>query len=141
MINMIDMFQFCMDTSDVDSGGWTIVNFINAFADFLEKMASYIYTILGFIMLIVGIFKIARALQSNGRAQTSWIINILCVVLGAAFAFGGVYGILTELGHAAKGELEYIVNKSDTNKSDTPAESSPAPVTAIIIDIDGLHFE
>lgn len=74
-----------------NGGGWSINNVLNHTKERLVDWGSILIMVIGVVMIIVGIFKIAQALISHGKTQVNWVINILLIVIGALFCAGSVF--------------------------------------------------
>ena len=70
---------------------------INNAKDSIGQVGSVAMTALGIVMIIVGAFKIAKALMNHGKEQTSWVINILLIVIGGVMLVSGL-GIFVKAG-------------------------------------------
>lgn len=91
-----------------EQNGWTLENFLkNAFKK-LGNWGSILITIIGVVMLVAGIYQVAKGLISHGKTQVSWPIAILLILLGAALAFAGVWGIFEAVGTGTKGTIEAL---------------------------------
>lgn len=67
---------------------WNVVHVINNTGDLVKKIGSALLIVIGAVMIIVGIFKIAQGLISHGKTQVNWVVNILLIVVGALFCAG-----------------------------------------------------
>lgn len=63
----------------------------------LISWGALLMMIIGVVMIIVGIFKIAQGLISHGKTQVNWVVNILLIIIGALFCAGATFfkGTLT----------------------------------------------
>lgn len=90
------------------ANGWTLENFLkNAFQK-LKGWGGILVTIIGIVMLVAGIYQVAKGLISHGKTQVSWPIAIILILLGAALAFAGVWGLMSDIGTGAKGTIEAL---------------------------------
>jgi len=76
---------------DEPSGGWEVNNVLNNVRELLITVGQGLMMIIGVVMIIVGIFKIASGLMSHGKQQVNWVINILLILVGALFCAGSVF--------------------------------------------------
>ena len=72
-------------------GGWEVNNVLNNVRELLITVGQGLMMIIGVVMIIVGIFKIASGLMSHGKQQVNWVINILLILVGALFCAGSVF--------------------------------------------------
>lgn len=70
---------------------WSFDNVIDKLQGKLRDWGSGLMVIVGIVMIIVAIFKIAQGLMSHGKTQVNWVINILLIVVGALFCAGGAF--------------------------------------------------
>lgn len=90
------------------SNGWTLENFLtNAFKK-LKGWGGILVTIIGIVMLVAGIYQVAKGLISHGKTQVSWPIAIILILLGAALAFAGVWALMGDIGTGARGTIEAL---------------------------------
>lgn len=93
-------------------GDWSVNNVLNSLTTKLRSWGGLLMVVIGVVMCIVGIFKIAQGLISHGKTQVNWVINILLICVGALFCVGGsFFNTLTDgtnngIGHAISNELE-----------------------------------
>lgn len=74
--------------------GWSINNFLNNLNENLSKWGGMLVVVVGLVMVIVAVIKIAKGLMGGGRAQTNWVLNIVLFFLGGALAFGGGWSLV-----------------------------------------------
>lgn len=72
-------------------GDWNIMNVMGKTGDMARDIGAGLMVVIGIIMIIVGIFKIAQGLISHGKTQVNWVINILLILVGALFCAGGAF--------------------------------------------------
>ena len=75
----------------IAANGWKINNVLNNTTNNLRSWGGLVMVIVGVVMCIVGIFKIAQALISHGKTQANWVINIMLILVGALFCIGGAF--------------------------------------------------
>ena len=74
--------------------GWSINNFLTNLNKNLNLWGGLLIVVVGLVMVIVAVIKIAKGLMSSGRGQTNWVLNIVLFFLGGALAFGGGWGLV-----------------------------------------------
>ena len=74
--------------------GWSINNFLTNLNKNLNLWGGLLIVVVGLVMVIVAVIKIAKGLMSSGRVQTNWVLNIVLFFLGGALAFGGGWGLV-----------------------------------------------
>lgn len=95
-------------------GGWSVSNVLKNIANKLRVWGSGLMIVIGIVMIIVGIWKIASGLISHGKQQVNWVVNILLIIVGALFCAGGAFfaNVLTSenggLGSALSTELQEL---------------------------------
>lgn len=90
------------------ANGWTLENFLNNAFKKLKGWGGILVTIIGIVMLVAGIYQVAKGLISHGKTQVSWPIAIILILLGAALAFAGVWGLMSDIGTGARGTIESL---------------------------------
>ena len=75
-------------------GSQSLSTFIEALFQQLGIWGSWIVGVIGVVMIIVGIYQIAKGIMSGGKGQTNWVMAILCLLLGGALAAGGGWALL-----------------------------------------------
>lgn len=86
---MVSLQQFAQFMS-----GWSINNFLTNLNKNLNLWGGLLIVVVGLIMVIVAVIKIAKGLMSSGRGQTNWVLNIVLFFLGGALAFGGGWSLV-----------------------------------------------
>ena len=102
---------------------FSVGNFLNGLNNSLFNWGKVIVVIIGVVMVIVGVFNIAKGLMSGGRAQTNWVLNLVLFFVGGAIAFGGGWG---------------LVQNVSAGGSDTIYEMANGGVAAIVMDVDEI---
>lgn len=74
--------------------GWSINNFLANLNKNLSQWGGMLIVVVGLVMVIVAVVKIAKGLMSSGRGQTNWVLNIVLFFLGGALAFGGGWSLV-----------------------------------------------
>lgn len=68
---------------------WDIGSFLNNTKSTLQSWGSSLIILIGVVMVIVSVYKIASGLISHGKQQTNWAIAIILLIVGGAFMVGG----------------------------------------------------
>lgn len=74
--------------------GWSINNFLANLNKNLSQWGGMLIVVVGLVMVIVAVVKIAKGLMGGGRAQTNWVLNIVLFFIGGALAFGGGWSLV-----------------------------------------------
>ena len=82
----IDMMSKVLPMAD-----WNLNNVLENTKTRLIDIGCLLMMVIGVVMIIVGIFKIAQALISHGKTQVNWPVNILLIVVGALFCAGSAF--------------------------------------------------
>ena len=91
--------------SQVPLMDWSISNFLNKLNSNLNSWGQVIVAIIG-VMVIVGVFLIAKGLMSQGRGQVNWFLAITLLLLGGCLAFASGWNWLKDVGTGAKNTLD-----------------------------------
>ena len=103
-----------------NSNGWTIDNFLKNLNGRLNTWGGLIVTVLGVVMLIVGIFNIAKGMMGGGRGQVNWVLNIALIVVGGALAFSGGWQLLTDISKGTGQSLNDLGTSSNAGNAGNP---------------------
>lgn len=87
---------------------WSVDNLLNNLNSSLNNWAVILVAIVGVVMCIVGVFKIAKGLMSKGQGQVNWVLNIALILIGGALAFGGGWGLVSSLSSGAEDTLNNL---------------------------------
>lgn len=74
--------------------GWDLTSFLTNLQGQGMGWLSGIVTLIGLVLLGVGVYKGAKGLMSRNNGQTSWPMVILMIVLGVLLLTTGVGGIM-----------------------------------------------
>lgn len=85
--------------------GWSINNFLTNLNKNLNLWGGLLIVVVGLIMVIVAVIKIAKGLMSSGRGQTNWVLNIVLFFIGGALAFGGGWGLVQSISQGGSDTL------------------------------------
>lgn len=70
---------------------WRINNVLENLRSSLRSWGAGLMMIVGVVMIIFGIFKIAQGMISHGKTQVNWVVNILLIIVGALFCAGSTF--------------------------------------------------
>ena len=73
-------------------GGWDVTTFLTSLATQLEQWGSIIIVLIGIVMIIWSIYKLATGLLSQGRQDISWFKIGIAFLVGGAFVAAGIGG-------------------------------------------------
>lgn len=65
--------------------GWTLGHFANSSKDLAANVGAAACMILGAIMIVVALVKVATGLLSHGKKQTEWVPILVLFVAGCLF--------------------------------------------------------
>lgn len=68
---------------------WDIGTFLNNTKSTIQSWGGSLIVLIGVIMVIVSVYKIASGLISHGKQQTNWAVAIILLIVGGAFIAGG----------------------------------------------------
>lgn len=89
---------------------WDLTNFLSNSTSQLKTWGGMAFTLIGVVMIIVAIVKIAKALISHGKTQTSWPINIALLLVGGALSIGGAWGWVSGIAQGGKQTIDDLGN-------------------------------
>ena len=91
------------------TGGWDLTTFLGNATAQLEIWGGLLMVLLGVVMIIVAIWRIAKGLISHGKTQTNWFVAIALLLLGGALAgLGGGRAAWEWVSGIAKGGKQTI---------------------------------
>lgn len=97
-----------------NGGTWRICTVLYNIRSLMIQWGSALIMVIGVVMVLVGIWKIAQALISHGKTQVSWVVNISLILVGILFCAGSAFfktmvaSENTSLGGALANELENL---------------------------------
>lgn len=99
------------------SSRFDIENLLTNAGSTLAGWAKLLMIIIGIIMVVVGVYQIAKGLMSGGGqrgAQTNWIVAILLIVLGGALGFfgGGGWDFVVTIAQGGKKTINDLAQQS-----------------------------
>lgn len=89
----------------MDGNKWELDTFLKNLNDSLGKWGQAIVAIIGLVLIIIGVFKIAQGLMSGGRGQTNWVLSIGMILIGGILAIGTSFQLLKDIGQGANDTL------------------------------------
>ena len=100
---------------------WRICTVLNNVRDLLRWWGGALMMVIGVVMVLVGVWKIAQALISHGKTQANWVVNIALIVVGILFCAGTAFFMAmtssenNSLGGALANELEGLGTRQGTS--------------------------
>lgn len=97
---------------------WRICTVLYNVRRLMIDWGAALMMVIGVVMIIVGIWKIAQGLISHGKTQVSWVVNIALILVGILFCAGSsFFKAMTasegnSLGGALANELSALGNGS-----------------------------
>lgn len=73
---------------------WDLGSFLENAVKTVQQWGKWIILLIGIIMVLFGVYKIARGFISHGKQQTDWVIAILLILVGGALFAGGMTWVL-----------------------------------------------
>lgn len=92
-------------------GDWDIDSLLGGLNTTLRTWGGVFVVVVGLIMVIVAVIKIAKGLISHGKTQTNWVINIILFFLGGALCFGGGWDLVAGISEGGDKTLQTIGEK------------------------------
>lgn len=89
----------------VMTGGWDLGTFLKSATSTLKEWGGYFVILVGVVMLIAGVFQIAKGLISHGRTQVNWFVCFTLIILGGAFMTGG-WGFISTISSGGQKTIE-----------------------------------
>lgn len=70
---------------------WSITNLLTGAGKTLQSWGSLLMVVIGVVMVIAGVFQIAKGLISHGGqgGRTNWAVAILLIIVGGAIGLFG----------------------------------------------------
>lgn len=68
---------------------WDLVSALRNAGNYVGKLGSAAVIMLGFILILVGAWKLAMKLINGEKSRESWGMIVALIVIGGAFAYGG----------------------------------------------------
>lgn len=75
--------------SQIPMATWSISDLLKNTQSAVQTWGGLLITLLGCVLIIVGVVKIVMGLISHGKKPTNWAVIIIMIIVGGALAFGG----------------------------------------------------
>lgn len=98
-------------TGGTGGTGWDLDTFLANFGDKLKEWGSLLFIILGVVLLIVAIYKLATGLMSHGKGQpTNWLVILLMFLFGGALVVAGTgsFGWVSDIAAGGKATIDNL---------------------------------
>lgn len=99
-----------------NAGNSTLTKFFNTLQQDLGNWGMILTSVIGIVMVIVGIYKVAKNLISHGKGQNNWVVAIALIVLGGALAIAGGWKWLGQFSNTTTGTLNEMANGNVENQ-------------------------
>lgn len=87
---------------------WDLNSLLQNLNTSMNTWGSLIVTIIGLVMVIVGVYKIAKGLMSHGQGQVNWVLNIALIVIGGMLAWSSGWSLVKDFAGGAKDTIEEL---------------------------------
>ena len=95
--------------SSIESSGWDLSNFLSNATSQITSWGQLLVILVGLIMLLVGIIKLAGAFISHGKGQPpNWVIIVALILVGGAFMTAGSWEMITAIAGGGKTTIESL---------------------------------
>lgn len=125
------LYSFLMTSSAASYGAWDINALLNGLNSTLRQWGGLFVVIVGLVMVIVAVIKIAKGLISHGKSQTNWVINIVLFFVGGALCFGGGWDLIQGISQGGDATLQQIGEAGASTTTTTILLQLPEYSTAI----------
>ena len=125
------LYSFLMTSSAASYGAWDIDAILGGLNTTLRSWGGLLVVIIGLVMVIVAVFKIAKGLISHGKSQTNWVVNIVLFFVGGALCFGGGWGLIEGVSKGGDATLQHIGEAGASATTSTILLQLPEYSTAI----------
>lgn len=88
---------------------WDFGAFLQNATNTLRTWGGYGIVLIGVVMIIIGVYQIAKGFISHGKTQTNWFIAIALLVLGGALMVGG-WAWVAEIASGGKKTIDDLGN-------------------------------
>lgn len=89
---------------------WSMDSFLDSVKEKLEGWVGVVIAIIGIVMIAAGVYQIAKGLAGHGKAQVSWPVAILLVVIGGLFVGLAGISLFKDIGEGAKTTIDDLGN-------------------------------
>ncbi len=80
--------------NNTQSSNWDISTFLTNLTTQLKSWGGLVIMLLGVVMVVVAIWKVATGLMSHGKGQPpNWLLIAILFLLGGAFVVAGASGM------------------------------------------------
>lgn len=87
---------------------WSMDSFLESVRDKLKGWVGIVIVIIGIVMIAAGVYQIAKGLAGHGKAQVSWPVAILLVVIGGLFVGLAGISLFEDIGKGAQTTIEEL---------------------------------
>lgn len=104
-------------------GDTSITKFIQTLGDQIQIWGKLIVFAIGGVMVIAGIYHVAKNLMSQGRGQANWAMTLLLIVIGGALmaSAGGGWTTLIQFSNDSKTTLDNMASgKTEAGENADP---------------------
>ena len=106
------MYSLMAMAAPVLASSWRISSFLKASQETLAYYGSIITSVVGVVMVIVGIYQIAKNLISHGKGQTNWVVTFALILVGGALAIVGGWKMIGDFAKGSKNTLKDMAQGS-----------------------------
>lgn len=92
----------------MEGGDWAIVEFLGNIRNKTSEWIKIIIIIIGLIMMVVGVFWIARNLLKKGGQAVAWPLALATFFIGGAMVATGGYNLMKDIAQGQKKTLEEL---------------------------------
>ena len=93
----------------------TMGQFIGSVQETLGNWGSIIVSIIGVVMVIAGVYKVAKNLISHGKGQNSWAVAIALILVGGALAITGGWSTIKTITQTGRETIDkFAAGTADT---------------------------
>lgn len=88
---------------------WDISTFLTNLTNQLQRWGGLVIVLIGTVMIIVAVWKLATGLMKQGQGQTNWFIVLILFLVGGAFVAagsGGAWKFVTDIAGGGKDTIE-----------------------------------
>lgn len=84
---------------------WNLGDALSAIQETIGNYAKVIVGIVGIVMVIVGVYQIAKNLISHGRGQTNWIVTFALIIIGGALMLSSSWDMIRSIATGGKNTI------------------------------------
>ena len=97
-----------MTFANMALAGWDITSFLTNLATKLQTWGGLFFVLIGVVMIIWSIYKLAHGLMSQGRQDINWFKILVAFLVGGALVAAGGSGAWQFVSDIAKGGKQTI---------------------------------